>query len=456
MKLLISLLFLISISLFGADKKPNIIFLMADDLGVGDVGCYGYNDIIKTPHIDSIAKEGMRFTRTYTGSPVCGSSRCILLTGKHAGHARRRDNTTKDGKSKPDSLIPLAPEDITIAEMLKGAGYVTGGCGKWGVGNEGTTGTPDKQGFDHFYGYLDQVKAHSYYVDTLWKNGKQVAVERVGSKPRYSHDSMADDMLEFVKNNHKKPFFYYGAFCIPHDKFEVPDLDIYKDMKGLTPTEKIYCAMVTRMDKDIGRLLALLKELKIDDNTIVFFTSDNGPAKMWNNKFRSSGDQRGIKRAVYQGGINEPMVVRWPGKVPAGKVSDFQWVFYDVMPTFAAIAGITPPSVTDGMSVLPTLLGKEQKPHKFIYWEFYSGFQQAVIMGNMKAIRFGTKEKIQLFDISKDRKESSDLAEKYPEMVMEMAKIMDREHVEDPHWPSVEYKKKKSGKKKKNKNKKKR
>jgi arylsulfatase A-like enzyme len=444
----IGYLFLISclwLNINAADK-PNIIWIMADDLGIGDVGCYGYNDIIKTPHIDGLAKEGTMFTRSYTGSPVCGSSRCVLMTGKHAGHARRRDNTTKDGKKKPHSLIALAPEDYTIAEMLKEAGYATGGCGKWGLGNEGTTGTPDKQGFDHFYGYMDQVKAHGYYVDTLWKNGQQVPVERDGDGPRYSHDSMADDMLKWIKENSDKPFFYYAAFCIPHSAFEVPDLDIYKDMKGLTPTERIYCAMITRMDKDIGRLMALLKELKIDENTIVFFTSDNGPAKMWDNKFGSSGQQRGVKRDVLQGGINEPMVVRWPGKVPAGKVSDFQWVFYDAMPTFADLAGLKKPSTTDGLSVLPMLLGQKQKPHEFIYWEFYSGFQQALIMGDMKAIRYGTKEKIQLYNISKDRKEGKDLANQFPEMVAEMKKIMEREHVEDPHWPSLEYKK---GKKKK-------
>ena len=437
------------------DKKPNIIFIMADDLGVGQVGCYGFNDIIKTPNIDKIAAEGTMFTQAYTGSPVCGPSRCILLTGKHSGHARRRDNTTKDGLPRPQCLIALTPEDYTIAEMLKEAGYTTGGCGKWGVGNEGTTGTPDKQGFDHFYGYLDQKKAHSYYVDTLWKNGKQVAVERDGNKPRYSHDSMADDMLKWVRANHEKPFFYYAAFTIPHDEFKVPDLGIYKDAVNLSAKEKIFAAMVTRMDTDIGRLMALLKELKIDENTLVFFTSDNGPAMMWKNKFKSNGDQRGIKRDLLQGGVNEPMVVRWPGKIPAGKVSDFKWVFYDIMPTFAEIAGLPKPKSTDGMSILPTLLGKKQKPHKFIYWEFYSGFQQAIIMGDYKAIRYGTKEPLQLYKLSEDRKEKNNIASAHPEMVSRMAQIINREHVDDAHWPTLEYKRsrrKKSPKKKKTKN----
>ncbi|WDE96956.1 arylsulfatase [Lentisphaera profundi] len=457
-KIISSLLFLaLSLMTYGEDSKPNIIFIMADDLGIGEIGCYGFNDIIKTPHIDSLATEGTMFTQAYTGSPVCGPSRCVLQTGKHSGHARRRDNTSTDGNK---TLVPLKAADFTIAEMLKDAGYATGGCGKWGLGNAGTSGSPDKQGYDHFYGYLDQKKAHKYYVDTLWKNGKDVPVERIDGKPRYSHDSMADDMLKWIEDNHEKPFFYYAAFTIPHNEYKVPDLGIYAEVKNLSPTEKIFAAMITRMDSDVGRLMALLKKLEIDDNTIVFFTSDNGPAKIWkDDKFNSRGDQQGIKRSLFQGGVNEPMLVRWPGKIPAGKVSDFKWVFYDIMPTFAEMIGISKPESTDGISVLPTLLGKKQKPHDFIYWEFYSGFQQSIIIGDYKGIRFGTKDAMQLYKLSDDRKEANDIASSYPELVSRMTKIIDREHVDDTHWPTKEHKasskkgkkSKKSGKSKKGK-----
>lgn len=440
----LSLAVAVAITSHAAEKAlhttPNIIFILADDLGVGEVGSYGYNDIIQTPNLDKMALEGTRFTHAYSGSPVCAPSRCVLMTGKHTGHARRRDNGTKDGSK---TLVPLLPEDVTIAEMLKQNGYVTGGCGKWGLGNEGTTGTPDKQGFDHFYGYLDQRKAHNYYVKTLWSDGAQKPVELVDGKPRYSHDSMADDMLDWIDQNHEKPFFYYAAFCIPHDKYQVPDLGIYKDMEGLSETEKIFAAMITRLDADVGRLFELLKERGIDENTIVFFTSDNGPSKIWGkDKFNSAGDQRGKKRDLLQGGVNAPMIVRWPGKVPANKVSDFKWVFYDVMPTLAEIAGAQAPDGGDGRSVLPTLLGEKQTPHEFIYWEFYTEFQQALIMGDYKAIRYGTKDPIQLYKLSDDRREETDIASSYPEMVDTMAKIMDREHVDDPYWPTIEHGKK--------------
>jgi len=430
-------------------RKPNIIFIMADDLGVGEVGCYGYQDIIKTPNIDKLAKEGTRFTQCYTGSPVCGPSRCVLMTGMHSGHARRRDNRTSDGKK---ALVPLAPEDFTIGEMLKKAGYTTAGWGKWGLGNHGTTGSPDKQGFDHFYGYLDQVKAHNYYVNTLWLNGKFVPVEKRNGRPRYSHDVMADDVLKFIRDHKSDPLFLYLAYTIPHGKYQVPDLGIYKNAAGLTATEKIFCAMITRMDRDIGRMMDLLKELGLDENTIVFFTSDNGPARIWGrDKFKSSGRQRGKKRQVYQGGVNEPMVVRWPGKVPAGRTCDFRWVFYDVMPTVAELAGIEPPKNIDGMSVLPTLLGKTQRPHDHIYWEFYSGFQQAVIIGDLKGVRHATKGPMELYNLKTDRAERNNLASRYPELVSRMTGIMAKEHTDDPHWPVVVQPRKKGGKRNKKK-----
>ncbi len=416
-------------------RPPNIIFIMVDDLGIGDVGCYG-QERIQTPVMDRMAREGARFTDCYTGSPVCAPSRCVLMTGLHSGHCRRRDNKTrahKDGREATNGLLPLAKDDVTIAAMLKQAGYVTGGFGKWGLGNPGTTGTPDQHGFDLFYGYLDQVHAHNYYTDHLYRNRERESV-LVDGKPPYSHHLIADETLKFIRDNKDKPFFCYVPWTLPHSDYVVPDQGIYAD-KPWSDKLKNYAAMVSLIDADLGRVLELLKELDIDEDTIVFFTSDNGPNKPFLKPFNSNGPYRGIKRQLYEGGIRMPMIVRWPGHVPAGTTSDFPWAFTDVMPTAAALAGITPPDHMDGISVLPTLLGQEQEPQSHLYWEFHNPFHQAVRMGTFKGIRFGTQAPMQLYDLSRDPGEKRDIADRHPAVCERMAEIMLAEHKETPYWP---------------------
>ena len=326
-----------------ASEKPNIIFVMVDDMGYGDVGCFGQKKI-KTPHIDRMAAQGTRFTQCYTGSPVCAPCRCILMTGLHSGHCRRRGNrTTAHGDDRParKGLLPLAADDFTVAAMLKEAGYTTGGFGKWGLGNPDTTGTPDKHGFDLFYGYLDQVHAHNYYTDYLIRNTdkEELPGNKDGKKEQYTHDVIAAETFRFIRENRDNSFFCYVPWTIPHGKYVVPDQGPYED-EPWGDTQKNYAAMITRMDADLGKLFALLEELGIDEKTIVFFTSDNGPNPPFIETFDSNGPFRGVKRQLYEGGIRMPTIVRWPGKVPAGATSDFVWTFTDFMPTAAALAAM--------------------------------------------------------------------------------------------------------------------
>jgi len=406
---LLGILFIFAITTFCSTSKkevtpdqPNIIFIMSDDQGYADLGCYG-SQFVKTPGLDKMAAEGMRFTDVYAGSPVCAPTRCVLMTGKHSGHITRRDNRTTDDLDKAfgrRKLIPLNPEDYTIGEMMKAAGYTTGAIGKWGLGNPGTTGTPEQQGFDHFYGYIDQVHAHDYYTDFLMKNTDTIPIPENRNKQRqvYSHDLMAQDALDFIRKHKDEPFFLYLPYTTPHGKYEVPDNSAYAEQ----PWEervKNYAAMISLMDKDIGNMFALLKELGLDENTIVFFTSDHGPNPPFIKPLESNKPFRGVKRQVLEGGLRVPMIVRWPEKIKAGTTSDFVWAFWDVMPTLADLAGQPAPKGIDGISVLPTLLGQSQKPHEFLYWEFYSPFQQAVRIENWKGIRVGTSEPIHLYDL---------------------------------------------------------
>ncbi len=420
--------------------KPNIIFIMSDDQGYADLGCYG-SQYLKTPHIDKMASEGMRFTDVYAGSPVCAPTRCVLMTGLHSGHITRRDNRTSNDLDKPfgrRKLIPLNPEDYTVAEMLKEAGYVTGAIGKWGLGNPGTAGTPEQQGFDYFFGYLDQVHAHDYYTDYLMRNTDTVPIPENmdGQEKIYTHDLLAQDAIDFIHRHEEDPFFLYLPFTLPHGKYEIPDNSIYAD-KPWDERVKNYAAMITLLDKDVGKIFSVLRELDLDKQTIVFFTSDHGPNPPFLKDLNSNKPFRGVKRQVLEGGLRVPMIVRWPGMIEAGSVNDFAWAFWDVMPTFASLTGTSTPANTDGISVLPTLLGKKQMPHEFLYWEFYSPFQQAVRINNWKGIRLGTQEPIHLFDLNKDLMEVRDLASKYPEIVQKMTEIMENEHHPNPFWPSV-------------------
>lgn len=404
------------------DSPPNIIFVMADDLGYGDPGCYGGRQIA-TPHIDRMAAEGVRFTQCYAGSTVCAPSRSVLMTGLHTGHTRVRGNfgvATVDGRSVPKSRIPLLDSDVTVAEVLKDAGYATGMTGKWGLGEPGTSGVPTKQGFDSWFGFLNQRRAHNHYPEYLWLGDSRFPlVGNVDGKQQlYSHDLFTGYALNFIRSNHAKPFFLYLPYCVPHNHFQVPDLGEYAD-RPWSDQEKEYAAMVTRMDQHLGQIFDLLTELKIDSNTIVFFCSDNGAANRYEGTLDSSGPLRGRKRDMYEGGLRTPMVVRWPGKIPAGKVSDVVWSFADFLPTATDLAGTKSPAGLDGVSVLPALLGRSQQlEDRFLYWEFFEkGFQQAARHRNFKAIRLAPGEPLELYDLVTDVAETNNIAASHPEVV---------------------------------------
>ncbi len=410
-------------------RPPNIIFILADDLGYGDVGYQGQK-VVQTPNIDRLAAEGMRFTDAYAGSTVCAPSRCCLMTGMHTGHAHVRGN----------KRIPLRPEDRTVAEVLKEAGYTTGVVGKWALGEPGTTGIPNRKGFDYFYGYINQGRAHNYYPDYLWRNKEKILLEGnvlesknvAKEKAQYSHDLFTKEALEFVEREKEGPFFLYLAYTIPHtnneagrakgDGMEVPSYAPYEDQSWPNP-QKGHAAMITRMDRDIGTLLDRLKALGIDDNTILFFSSDNGPHKEGGADpafFNSWGPLRGYKRDLYEGGIRVPTIARWPGTVEAGSSSDLPWAFWDFLPTAAELAGQAAQDGIDGISIAPTILGAPDKQAKrgHLYWEFHEGgFKQAVRMGQWKAVRPGTDDPIEIYDLDTDLGEKNNLAAEKPDLV---------------------------------------
>jgi arylsulfatase A-like enzyme len=397
-----------------AAEKPNIIYILADDLGYGDLGCYGQK-LIKTPDIDRIAAEGIRFTDHYSGSPLCAPSRCVLLTGLHTGHCPIRANRPL----KHEGNVPIPKKFRTLGEVMKGAGYATGAFGKWGQGFPGSEGDPVKRGFDRFYGYNCQRQAHNYYPDHLWSDDKK---EELGGK-KYSHDLIADEALKFIRKNGKGPFFAYVPFTIPHTKFQVPELGEY-GKKNWDKNNQIQAAMITRMDRDVGRMLDLVKELGQDENTLVVFTSDNGPHASGGTleKFKAAGPLRAKKGSVYEGGIRVPFVARWPGKIKPGTVSDHASCFQDMMPTFAELAGVRTPADIDGISMVPALFGKSgQKKHEYLYWEL--GSKQALRKGDWKAVRSGKKSKlgpVELYNLAEDIGEKQDLAAKHPDKAKEM------------------------------------
>ena len=438
-----------------AASRPNIIFILSDDLGYGDVGCYGQK-IIQTPNIDRLAREGMRFTQFYAGSPICAASRCTLMTGLHTGHAFIRDNK----EIKPEGQLPIPAGTITVADVLKDAGYRTGCIGKWGLGGPGSTGEPNRHGFDYFFGYLCQAKAHSYYPEYLWRNTEKVMLlENANDKKGvYSHDLLTKDALEFVdKSRPNQPFFLYLAYTVPHFDLDVPE-DSMAPYEGKWEEPKLpmgayhaqakpraaYAGMISRMDRDIGRLMALLKEKGLDENTLVIFTSDNGATflKGLDSKFfNSSGPLRGYKADVYEGGIRVPTIARWPGKIAAGVTSDFAGAFWDVMPSLAELAGAKTPDNTDGLSFVPTLLGKEgQKQHEYLYWEFpEKAGVQAVRIGDWKGVRLNVKKApegpIELYDLKTDLGETKDAAVDHPGVVQRMARIMRTDRTESKEFP---------------------
>ncbi len=346
---------------FGAgDRKPNVVYIFCDDLGYGELG-YNGQEKIQTPEVDKLAGQGMRFTAHYCGSAVCAPSRCILMTGRHAGHAYIRANSP----GYPDGQTPLPADTETIAKLMKRAGYATACIGKWGLGSPWNTGGPNKQGFDFFFGYCDQRKAHNYYPEFLWKNEEKI---QLGGK-KYSHDLMTDEALGFIKKNKDKPFFLYLAYTIPHTAYQVPELGRYED-KDWPKKMKIHAAMTSRMDRDVGRVSRLIEELGLAKDTLIMFNSDNGAhGQAGSGKFfKTSGDLRGFKRSMYEGGVRSPMFAYWPGKIKLGTVNDHISASWDMLATFAELTGEPVKGPTDGISMLPTLLGKPgQKKHDYLY-----------------------------------------------------------------------------------------
>ena len=435
--------------------RPNIIYILADDLGYGDLGCYGQKTI-KTPNIDQIAEEGMRFTDHYAGSTVCAPSRCCLMAGLHTGHALVRANGN----------VPLRPSDVTVAELLKDAGYSTGIIGKWGLGEANSTGIPNRQGFDYWFGYLNQRHAHNYYPAYLWRNEEKVSLKNevnhvIGGRDRtpggvatrrveYSHDLFAEEALGFVEQNKDRPFFLYLPFTIPHANneagskgMEVPSFGPYTGKDWPDP-QKGHAAMITRMDGDVGRLMAKLKELGLDENTLVMFSSDNGPHKEGGADpafFNSSGPLQGYKRALYEGGIRVPMIARWPGRIKAGSQSNHPSAFWDFLPTCCELAGAKVPDGIDGISMVPTLLdqSRRQKKHEVLYWEFHEqGKKQAVRMGRWKGIRLNVAKKpdgpIELYNLRDDISEKNNLAGQHPEIAAKIAAYMKTSRTPSEHW----------------------
>ena len=449
--------------LFGAvpresqTRPPNIVFIMADDLGIGHVGCYG-QDKIKTPHVDRLAAEGMRFTQFYAGANVCAPSRSTLMTGLHTGHTAVRNN----GLDRH-----LYDEDITVAEVLKKTGYATGGFGKWGLGREGTPGVATKQGFDTWFGHYSQTHAHFYYPYYLMSNLEKFPLpENEGKKRgRYAQDVIHQQALTFIETHAKanRPFFAYIPTILPHVELTAPEdsWTEYKDKwrkiaradprPGYIGSEDAlpeFAGMVARMDRQIGEIMAALKRLGVDDNTIVFFTSDNGPQPgAWRDIFveffDGAASRRGAKGDFYEGGIRVPLIVRWPGRIKAGTVSDHVGYFPDVMPTLAELAGATPHvPKTDGISIVPTLLGKPtQKKHDFLYWEAASlnqtVNQQAVRMGDWKAVRGRTATEWELYNLKTDEKESTNVIAAHPDVMKKIHAIIAAEHTPERKYEAA-------------------
>ncbi len=424
----------------GAERDlPNIVFIMVDDMGYQDLGCYG-GKTIRTPNIDRMAAQGMRFTDAYSGATVCAPARSTLMTGYHLGHTSVRGNS---------GGIPLLDEDLTVAEVLKKVGYATGGFGKWGLGEVGTGGVAEKQGFDVFFGYYHQVHAHSYYTPYLWRNSRRVPLpgNDATQGTQYTQNEIFRETLEFIRQNKDRPFFCYVPWTPPHGKYEFPRDDPAWQMYEHKPwphDAKVVAAMDSMIDRHVGQVFALLEELGLDRKTIAFFCSDNGAAKRFDGVHNSCGPMRGFKRSLYEGGIRTPMIVRWPGRIRPGSVSDLPCYFPDVMPTLAELAGATKlvPTDIDGISIVPTLLGKDatdrrQERHAYLYWEH--GGTRAVRMGKWKGVRGGKSGKtgrIELYDLSSDIGEQNDVASEHPELAKRIAAIMEAAHT-DPR-PQVE------------------
>jgi arylsulfatase A len=438
----------------GDAERPNIIYILADDLGYGDLGCFGQKDI-RTPNLDRMAREGMRFTQHYSGSTVCAPSRSCLMTGLHTGHTPIRGNK----EYYPEGQHPLPAESVTVAEILKKEGYVTGAFGKWGLGYPGSDGDPINQGFDEFFGYNCQRFAHNYYPYFLRHNDKKIMLAgNEGKKTgQYAPDLIQEQTLKFIEVNKDRPFFLFVPNVIPHAELLVPDDEIVRSYRGKFaekpykgiddgPNYKIggygsvetpranFAAMITRLDMYVGEILDKLCETRLDKKTVVIFSSDNGPHSEGGANpayFNSNGGLRGQKRDLYEGGIRVPMIAWWPGKIKAGTKTDHISAFWDVTPTFAELAAADVPEDIDGISFLPTLLGNthKQREHDYLYWEFHEqGGKQAIRKGKWKAIRLGVKKNpegpLELYNLKTDPHEKNSIASRHQDVVRQMERIM--------------------------------
>lgn len=462
----------------GERRLPNVIFLIADDLGYRDLGCYG-QDEIRTPNVDRLAAEGMRFTQHYSGSPVCAPARCVLMTGKHPGHAHIRSNS----EVQPEGQRPIPAAEVTLAELFKAQGYATGGFGKWGLGFPGSEGDPLNQGFDRFFGYNCQRHAHSYYPTYLWDNDRRVPVDNPevpvyeklpeGADPNdpanyerykgktYAPDLYSEQALHFIRDNRDRPFFLYYPTVVPHVALQVPDDSLaeylgkwddppYPGGKGYVPNftpKATYAAMITRMDREIGRMMALVSELGLEEETIFIFTSDNGAvddvAGVMLDAFDSNGELREGKRFIYEGGIRIPAVVKWKGRIAPGSVADRVTGFEDWMPTLMELigAGSTTPEASDGISFAPTLLGRTQEPRPFLYREYFAyGGQQAVRIGDWKGVRRNLRGdnaslKVELYNLARDPGEYNDVSAQYPKIVAQIEQVMKEQRFPSELFP---------------------
>lgn len=435
-------------SMAEAAEKPNIIYIIADDLGYGDLGSYGQR-LIRTPRLDRMAAEGMRFTQHYAGSSSCAPSRSVLMTGQHTGHTRIRSNV--GGKANP-----LRPEDRTFVEILQRAGYATGGFGKWSLGDVGSSGAPWKKGFDLFFGYLDQTLAHKYYPEFLMRNDQRVEIpeNRGGRRGVYSHDLIVEAALQFIREQRGGPFFAYVPVTLPHAELIVPE-DSLAEYAGKWPEPKpfpgsgAYCAqdqpratraaMITRMDRDVGRILDLLDELKLAEKTLILFTSDNGAATAGGTDpefFQSSGPLRARKFSFYEGGIRVPLIARWPGRIARGSESPLVSDFCDMFPTFVELAGGRAVGGLDGVSIVPTLLGKmsAQASRSVFYWEHLG--EQAVRKGDWKAYRAAPGRPVELYNLATDVSEARNLADRHPEILRELTALLSSSRVDSAAFPN--------------------
>ncbi len=435
-------------------ENPNIIYMLADDLGYGDLGCYG-QEKFTTPHLDQLAQQGVRFTRHYSGSTVCAPSRSVLMTGLHTGHTPIRGNR----EVKPEGQAPLPDSLVTLSERLKEAGYVTGAFGKWGLGSPGSEGDPIHQGFDRFFGYNCQRYAHRYYPEYLWNNMEKFYLEGNdwSTVATYAPDVIQQKTLDFIRENKDTSFFAFVPFVIPHAELIVPEDEIYRQYLGTFPEKPfvgragadygpdmsigMYCsqenphatfaAMVHRIDLYVGQIVALLEELGISENTLILFTSDNGPHREGGADpefFNSNGGLRGVKRDLYEGGIRVPLIASWPGTIEGGVTSDHVSAFWDMLPTLADVAGFTT-GQTDGISFIPELMGEDQPDHEFLYWEFHErGGKQAILQGEWKAVRLGVgkdpESPLELYNLEADPSETNNVVEVHPQLVDELSRKM--------------------------------